>query len=107
MKKYSASTAAANSTDAGAAEGYGVVLGFARAMAALKSGDVTAAKVESTLQAATDVPLPLGGGATFTCNGKAVPGLIGICSVSAQITTLDAGGLPTTYKTVDAGSLFK
>lgn len=106
LNKYSPSTAAANSTDSGAAEGYGVVLGFARAMAALKSGDVTPTTVESTVQAAKDVPLPLGGGATFTCDGKAVPGLIGICSVSAQITTLDAAGLPTTYKTVDAGSLF-
>jgi branched-chain amino acid transport system substrate-binding protein len=107
LKKYSSSTAAANSTDSGAAEGYGAVLGFARAMAGLRTGAVTRTSVESTLQAAKNVPLPLGGGATFTCDGKAVPGLIGICSVSAQITTLDAGGLPTTYRTVNAGALFR
>jgi branched-chain amino acid transport system substrate-binding protein len=107
LQKYSPDTAKANSTDAGAAEGYGAVLGFARAMASVTSGDITPALVSSTVAGAKNVALPLGGGGTFSCDGTAVTGLPGICSVGAQITILDENGAPTTYKTVDAGALFK
>ncbi len=106
LEHYSPDTAAANSTDAGATEGYGIVVGFARAMASVRSGDITPAVISSTIAKAKNVSLPVGGGLTFSCDGKAVPGLPGICSVGAQITTLAQDGSPTTYTSIDAGSLF-
>jgi len=106
LEQYSPKTAAANVADSGAVEGYGAVLGFARIMANVASGEVTPSVVAAAITHAKDVTLPVGGGLTFTCDGKAVPGLPGICSVGAQITTLAADGTPTTYSPIDASSLF-
>lgn len=106
LERYSPDTAAANATDSGAVEGYGAVLGFARIMAGVTSGDVTPTVVANAITHAKDVKLPVGGGLTFSCDGTAVPGLPGICSVGAQITTLATDGTPTAYSPIDASSLF-
>ncbi|MCW2530123.1 MAG: hypothetical protein JWM76_4983 [Pseudonocardiales bacterium] len=107
LKQYSPDTAKANSVDTGAINGYGAVLGFARSMSAMTTGDLTSKAISTTISAAKDSILPVGGGLKFTCDGTAVAGLSAICSVGAQITTLTKDGAATTYTPVDASSLFK
>src|SRR5205814_1957863 len=68
--------------------GFAVVLGFARAMSGLTSGDVTPATVKSTLAAMPPQPLPLASGLTFQCNGKLVAIAPSECSTGALLATL-------------------
>ncbi|MCW2528429.1 MAG: putative branched-chain amino acid transport system [Pseudonocardiales bacterium] len=107
LNHYGSSTAKTDLAAGGSVLGYGVVLGFARAMAGLASGDVTSAAVVDTVTKAQNVALPVGGGVTFSCDGKALAILPGICSVGAQITSLNKDGTTDVYTTVDASGLFK
>jgi branched-chain amino acid transport system substrate-binding protein len=86
VKKYAKGYKADDQT----VQAYASTLGVIRAMADLK-GDPTAANVEATLQAAADVPLPVGGGITFSCNGtvKLAGQASNICSDQGLIATLD------------------
>ena len=54
------------------------------------------------MQAAADVPLFLGGGETFTCDGTAIPLLANVCSAGFQIGTLTADGTLEGLEPVDA-----
>jgi branched-chain amino acid transport system substrate-binding protein len=63
------------------------MLGLIRATASL-TGDPTPASITAAIKQAKDVPLPVGGGLTFTCDGKAVPGLPSNCSGSDVMLTL-------------------
>jgi branched-chain amino acid transport system substrate-binding protein len=70
------------------------------------TGEVTAATVMEQIRTKTDVPIFLGEGATFTCDGTAIPLLPNICSADVTIGTLDAEGVLTDPETVDVGPLF-
>ena len=63
---------------------YVVVSAFLQSTQAL-TGEVTAASVLQAIETAKDVPLPLGHGLTFTCDGKAAPGLVSVCGHGALI----------------------
>ncbi len=89
----------------GVAAGVGTVLNLVRAMNGL-SGDVTAATVLAQMKAAKDVPLFLGGGQTFTCDGTAIPILPNVCSAGFQMGTLTADGGIENLEPVDASDLF-
>lgn len=54
-------------------------------------GDFTPATVSAAIKAAQRVPLPLGHGLTFTCDGKQVPMLKAICGSGAIVTTVKDG----------------
>ncbi|MDQ2648409.1 MAG: ABC transporter substrate-binding protein [Actinomycetota bacterium] len=89
----------------GVSAGVGAVISFVRALDGL-TGDVTAATVLAALDGAADVPLFLGGGLTYTCDGTAIPMLPNVCSAEFQVGTLDEEGQVTDATTVDASELF-
>jgi ABC-type branched-subunit amino acid transport system substrate-binding protein len=68
-----------------------VVDAFAKAMAKV-TGDITPATVVSTLQGMDALPLPTVKGATFKCDGKAIPGIPIACTTGFATATLDATG---------------
>jgi branched-chain amino acid transport system substrate-binding protein len=86
MAKYAPET----STAGAAVNGYQSMLGFIRAAGGVQ-GDVTAESVVTAISSAKDVPVPVGHGATMTCDGKQFPGLTAICNASSLIGTLDGG----------------
>jgi branched-chain amino acid transport system substrate-binding protein len=90
----------------GVAAGVGAVLNLVRAMDGL-TGDVTKETVLAQMKAAKDVPLFLGGGQTFTCDGTAVPIMPNVCSAGFQMGTLTADGQIEDLEPVDASDLFK
>lgn len=73
--------------------GYQGMLGLIRALNANPVTDFTSAGFVAAIKAATAVPIPLGGGGTFTCDGKQIFVSPAICS-SGGITadaTADGG----------------
>ena len=56
------------------------------------TGDPTPAAVTEQARTATGVPLFLGSGATFTCDGTAIPMLPNVCSAATQLGTVNAEG---------------
>jgi branched-chain amino acid transport system substrate-binding protein len=71
------------------------------------TGPVTAASVLQQLRTAKNVPLPLSGGLTFTCDGTAIPLLKNICSSVTYIGTLTATGTVQNLVKYDTSPLFK
>jgi branched-chain amino acid transport system substrate-binding protein len=70
-----------------AGTGYQPTLALIRATASM-TGDITAASVLAAMKTAKDVPLPIGNGATFTCDGKQFPQITGACSHLAIVSTV-------------------
>jgi branched-chain amino acid transport system substrate-binding protein len=91
---------------AGVAAGVSSVMNFVRAMSGL-SGDVTQESVLAQMQAAVDVPLWLGDGQTFTCDGSATPIFPDICSASFFVGDLSADGQLQNAEPVDPAPLFE
>jgi branched-chain amino acid transport system substrate-binding protein len=81
-----------------AVTGYQSMLGLVRAAQGL-TGDPTPANVNTALKAAKDVPLPVGAGITFTCDGTALHGLTAACS-SAVLASKVENAKPTTYEII-------
>jgi branched-chain amino acid transport system substrate-binding protein len=81
------------------------LVNFARMMDGI-GDDVTAETVMAQMRAASAVPLFLGGGATATCDGTAVPILPNVCSSGILMATLDAEAQPTEIVPVDLTGLF-
>ncbi|HEY8525319.1 MAG TPA: ABC transporter substrate-binding protein [Acidimicrobiales bacterium] len=90
---------------AGVAAGVGSVVNLARAMEGL-TGEVTAETVLARMQEATDVPLFLGGGVTFTCDGSAIAMLPDVCSSTFQVGQVTADGTIENLEPVDFTELF-
>ncbi|MGH9135576.1 MAG: ABC transporter substrate-binding protein [Acidimicrobiales bacterium] len=88
----------------GIANGMMIVIDFARAMEGVT--DTSAAGVLEQMQTVTDVPLFLGGDATFTCDGTAISILPNVCSAAGLIGVLDETGTMTSATPVDPGPLF-
>jgi branched-chain amino acid transport system substrate-binding protein len=70
--------------------GYQSMLGLVRAAAGL-TGTATPASISAAIKAAKNVPLPAGAGLTFTCDGKALPSLPSVCSLSEVVVTVQNG----------------
>ncbi len=60
----------------------------------------------AALKAAPPVPLPLGGGATFQCNGKAVSLSPFICSAAGTIADTDASGALSNFKSIGSAAIY-
>lgn len=88
MKKYSPNTP----TQGYAGVGYQGMLSLVRAVnEAGLTGAVTPASVGAAIGKAKNVPLPLGQGITFTCDGKALPPLTAVCSKSVIVQDYSNG----------------
>jgi branched-chain amino acid transport system substrate-binding protein len=98
--KYNGSTAAI------ATSGYAPMLGLIRALGAAKLTDTSASGVLAALKAAPAVPLPLGGGATFQCNGKAVSLSPFICSAAGTIADTAASGTLSNFKAIGSAAIY-
>lgn len=85
--------------------GYLSMLGFVRAVnAGGVTGDVTPESIATAIKAATDVPLPIGQGNTFSCDVTSFPSpaiKATICNSLFFVTTY-SGLEPGPYETVDA-----
>ena len=79
--------------------GYQGVLGLYRVIENL-TGDISPATVTGALKAAKDIPLPIGAGLKFTCNGTAIPQLPSICSKTLLVGPVDSEGKPTNLTSV-------
>lgn len=86
LAKYSPQTP----PDGDAFWGYEAILGLYRAEQGLQ-GDPTASAFQTALTEAKNVPLPVGHGLTFTCDGQAQPPLKSICGDGAIVTTVSGG----------------
>jgi branched-chain amino acid transport system substrate-binding protein len=71
------------------------------------TGDVNAASILERLRAAKAVPLFLGDGASFTCDGSVIPLFKNVCSATTAVGTADAAGKLKDAKRVDTAPLFK
>jgi branched-chain amino acid transport system substrate-binding protein len=90
MKKYDSKASPNPNVSSNQADGVGPVLALQSIMQG-SSQPVTAAGIKTQIQTAKNVPIPLSGGLTFTCNGTAIPLLKNICSSSAAIGVIQAG----------------
>jgi branched-chain amino acid transport system substrate-binding protein len=98
--KYNGSTAPY------ASAGYAPMLGLIRALSAAKLTDTSAKGVLAAIKAAPAVPLPLGGGATFQCNGKAVSLSPAICSPAGTIADTAADGTLSNFKAIGSAAIY-
>ncbi len=98
--KYNGSTASI------ATFGYAPMLGLIRALNAAKLTDTSAKGVLAAIKAAPAVPLPLGGGATFQCNGKAVSLSPNICSTAGAIADTSANGVLSNFKAIGSAAIY-
>jgi branched-chain amino acid transport system substrate-binding protein len=98
--KYNGSTAPI------ASSGYAPMLGLIRALSAAKLTDTSAAGVLAAIKAAPAVALPLGGGATFQCNGKAVSLSPQICSPVGTIADTAADGSLSNFKSIGTAAIY-
>jgi branched-chain amino acid transport system substrate-binding protein len=69
-------------------------------------GEVTATGILDHIRTAVDVPIFLGAGASFTCDGTAISLLANVCSADTFIGTVDAEGTITDPELIDVGPLF-
>jgi ABC-type branched-subunit amino acid transport system substrate-binding protein len=96
------------STDANVASGYQGMLSFVRAVNAASGTDVTPAGITKALQTMPATPYPLGGGATFKCDGTALPTISkNICSTVGFVADAAADGTLSNFKTIDATGIYK
>ena len=70
------------------------------------SGPVTASAVLQQTESANNVPLPLSGGITFTCDGKAIPLLRSVCSAATSLGAVGNGVSVKHVKTYNPTPLF-
>jgi branched-chain amino acid transport system substrate-binding protein len=71
------------------------------------TGDVSASTIQSQLESRKNVPLPLSGGLTFTCNGTAIPLLKSVCSATTYLGVLTAKGQIASAQKFNSSALFK
>lgn len=88
LQKYSPET----SMYGFAFSGYQTLLGLTRSLQGIQ-GDITAASVGAAMRASNNVPLPLGDGLTFTCDGKQFPMLKAVCGQGVIVETVKDGKL--------------
>jgi branched-chain amino acid transport system substrate-binding protein len=86
--------------------GYAVTLGLVRVLNAAKVKDTSPAGLGAAVKSAPPVPYPLNGGATFQCDGKAVPLSANICSSNGLLADAATDGTLSNYQVIKAGGLF-
>jgi branched-chain amino acid transport system substrate-binding protein len=105
VSKYAPGVSTDPNSSSNQAAGYISILGFFNAMQAL-TGEVNASSVDNQLIAAKNVPLPLSGGLTFTCDGTAIPLLKAICEASTDVGTTNGSGVVSNVESYNPTPLF-
>jgi ABC-type branched-subunit amino acid transport system substrate-binding protein len=90
-----------------AVSGYQGMLSLVRAVNASKSTDLTPAGITAALKAMPATPYPLGGGATFQCNGQALSISPNICSTAGFIADSDAKGELSNFRVLDTEGIYE
>jgi branched-chain amino acid transport system substrate-binding protein len=70
------------------------------------TGAVTPAAVKAQLALPTQRTVPLSGGITFLCNGKAIPLLPSVCSAASAVGTLSSAGAISGLQNYNPSALF-
>jgi branched-chain amino acid transport system substrate-binding protein len=86
--------------------GYTVALGLVRVLNAAKVTDTSPAGLLAAVKGAPPVAYPLSGGATFQCNGKAIPLSANICSANGLLADAATDGSLSNYQVIKATALF-
>jgi branched-chain amino acid transport system substrate-binding protein len=107
MKKFAPKVNPNPNVSSNQADGVTPVL----ALGAIMKGStqpVTAAGIKTQTGTAKNVPIPLSGGLTFTCDGTAIPLLKSVCSSTAAIGVIQSGksGKITSIKVYNPTPLF-
>ena len=71
------------------------------------AGNPTSAAIEGQLKLTTPYAIPMSGGITFVCNGKAIPLLPSVCSAATDVGTISSTGAITGLQTYNPTPLFK
>ncbi|MCW2530131.1 MAG: Branched-chain amino acid transport system substrate-binding protein [Pseudonocardiales bacterium] len=88
--------------------GYQAAIGFARLVNASGSSDVTAAGINAAIPTAPAQQFPLGGGATYQCNGTAVPTISkNICGLTGAEATADTDGTLSNFRVPAIDGIYK
>lgn len=106
VKKYGKNVDPNPTKSSGVAAGVVSFMTFRNAMEGL-STDPTAATVLAQMQVATDVPIFLGGGATATCDGTAIPILKSVCSADTAVGVVTKNGQIKDLELFDAAALYQ
>ncbi|MCW2528336.1 MAG: putative amino acid transporter [Pseudonocardiales bacterium] len=102
QKKYD------GATDPMAVFGYVPLLGLIRSLNAAKVTDISATGVTAAIKSAPAAELPLGKGATFKCDGTALPTVSkNICSLAAFVADTDESGALSNFTLLDDPSIYK
>jgi len=105
-KKYAPSVSPNPNASAGQVSGLIPVLTLLNIMANYK-GNPTAAAVEGQLKLTAPYVIPMSGGITFVCNGKAIPLLPSVCSAATDVGTITSAGAITGVQVYNPTPLFK
>ena len=89
----------------GIMDGWVTMMGLVNALSGY-TGEIDNASLTEAIKAATDVPIPMSGGLTFTCDGTAIPILANICSAALQIGVVDENGEFGELAPIDASVAF-
>ncbi|MCW2622526.1 MAG: putative branched-chain amino acid transporter, amino acid-binding protein [Frankiales bacterium] len=92
---------------ANAAAGYQGILGMIRAVNAASITDLSPAGVSAAMKSAPATPMPLGGGATFQCNGKAVAIAPAVCTAAGFTGTSNKDGELSNFQKFEDSSIYK
>jgi branched-chain amino acid transport system substrate-binding protein len=92
-------------SSANQALGYTAFLGFENAVSSM-TGPVTASTVEKQMETARNVPIPLSGGITYTCNGTAIPLLKAVCSSTTDVGVTNGSGVISDVQSYNPTPLF-
>ncbi|MFJ8816412.1 ABC transporter substrate-binding protein [Amycolatopsis thermoflava] len=94
--------------DANSVSGYQGMLGLVRAFNASGSTDTAPAGIIAALKSMPPTPYPLGGGATFQCDGRAIPAISpNICSTVGFVADAAEDGTVSNFRRPDATGIYE
>jgi branched-chain amino acid transport system substrate-binding protein len=105
-KKFAPSVNGNPNASAGQASGLIPVFSLLDIMSGY-TGAVTPAAVKAQLALSTEHTVPLSGGITYVCNGKAIALLPSVCSAASAVGTLSAAGAVSGLQNYNPSALFK
>jgi ABC-type branched-subunit amino acid transport system substrate-binding protein len=91
-----------------AISGYQGMLSLVRAVNASGTTDLSAAGVRAAIAGMPPTPYPLGGGATFQCNGQALPAISSnICSTIGVISDSTQDGRLSNFRVLNSDGIYQ
>jgi hypothetical protein len=87
--------------------GYQGMLGLVRAVNGTSPTDLSPAGILAAVKAMPATPYPLGGGATYQCNGQALTLSPNICSTAGFIADSSSDGTLSNFKVLNTDGIYK